>query len=455
MQTNNSKSLSSNSAANCATKDNQALEYEFGGRHLLASYLNCCSEALSDAKAIDKAMREAIKASGATVLSANEHLFEGGGMTALYLLSESHASIHTYPEHNSCFVDIFTCGYVCEPKEFDRVLREYFKPQESSMRYMDRASATKEMDSSDESISVESNNIATWNKDGEKRTIFFQPLEMETFVVDKVLLETKTKYQSVMVADTAKYGRILVLDGDLQSAQTDEELYHEFLVHPAMMFHKDPKSVLIVGTGEGATIRETFKYKNNPEVTAVDIDQEVVEICRDYLPTWHRGALAADSRATLLYEDGLEYLRREKKTFDVIIMDVVSDHEEGPAEALYTDAFYNLVKTKLSPGGIVGIQGMYANCYPESRMHRKLRGAVESAFSQVHTYSTYVQSFWAEWGFLLASDWCDPNAEGTLEVLKNRFAQRVSTDAMVHLTPELLLASFAMSKSNKKALGIK
>lgn len=451
MQTNNSKSLS----PNCATKDNQALEYEFGGRHLLASYLNCCSEALSDSKAIDKAMREAIKASGATVLSANEHLFEGGGMTALYLLSESHASIHTYPEHNSCFVDIFTCGYVCEPKEFDRVLREYFKPQEASMRYMDRGSVTKEMDSSDESISVESNNIATWNKDGDKRTIFFQPLEMETFVVDKVLLETKTKYQSVMVADTAKYGRILVLDGDLQSAQNDEELYHEFLVHPAMMFHQDPKSVLIVGTGEGATIREAFKYKNNPEVTAVDIDQEVVEICRDYLPTWHRGALAADSKATLLYEDGLEYLRREKKTFDVIIMDVVSDHEEGPAEALYTDAFYNLVKTKLSPGGIVGIQGMYANCYPESRMHRKLRGAVESAFSQVHTYSTYVQSFWAEWGFLLASDWCDPTAEGNLELLKKRFAQRVSTNAMVHLTPELLLASFAMSKSNKKALGIK
>ncbi|MDX2107777.1 MAG: adenosylmethionine decarboxylase [Candidatus Melainabacteria bacterium] len=457
MQTNNSKSHSKASATNCATQENQALEYEFGGRHLLASYLNCSSEALADAKAIDKAMREAIQASGATVLSVNEHLFEGGGMTALYLLSESHASIHTYPEHKSCFVDIFTCGYVCEPKEFDRVLREYFKPDESSMRYMDRGSVTKEMDSSDESIAIESNNIASWNKDGEKRKIFFQPHEMESFVVDEVLLDTKTKYQSVMVCDTAKYGRILVLDGDLQSAQNDEELYHEFLVHPAMMMHKDPKSVLIVGTGEGATIREAFKYKNNPDVTAVDIDQEVVEICRDYLPTWHRGALNADSKATLLYEDGLEYLRREKKTFDVIIMDVVSDHEEGPAEALYTAAFYNLVKTKLSPGGIVGIQGMYANSYPESRMHRKLRGAVESAFSQVHTYSTFVPSFWAEWGYLLASDWCNPTESGLdmLETLKTRFKERVSSDAMVHLTPELLLGSFAQSKANRKALGIK
>lgn len=454
MHTNNSNKHSQGTAT-CATQENAELEYEFGGRHLLASYLNCSPEALDDAKAIDAAMRAAIKASGATVLSANEHIFEGGGMTALYLLSESHASIHTYPEHKSCFVDIFTCGYVCEPKEFDRVLRDYFKPQEASMRYMDRGSTTKEMDSSNESLTLESNNIASWNKDGEQRKVFFQPGEMEGFVVDEVLLETKTKYQSVMVADTKKFGRILVLDGDLQSAQKDEELYHEFLVHPAMMFHKNPKSVLVVGTGEGATLREAFKYKNNPAVTAVDIDQEVVEICRKYLPTWHKGALEADSKATLLYEDGLEYLRREKQLFDIIIMDVVSDHEEGPAEALYTDAFYNLVKSKLAPGGIVGIQGMYANFYPESRMHRKLRGAVESAFSQVHTYSTFIQSFWSEWAFLLASDWCDPNAEGTLETLKSHFAERVAPDAMVHLTPELLVASFAQGKSNKKALGLK
>jgi len=456
MQTNNLKTNTHNSSTQtaCATQD--ALpEYEFGGRHLFASYLNCSSEALLDAKAIDNAMREAVNASGATVLSVNEHLFEGGGMTALYLLSESHASIHTYPEHKSCFVDIFTCGYVCEPKEFDRVLREYFKPEDASMRYMDRGSVTKEMDSSNESMTIDSNNVASWIKDGEKRQVFFQPHEMENFVVDKILLETKTKYQSVMVADTQKYGRILVLDGDLQSAQNDEELYHEFLVHPAMMLHKDPKSVLIVGTGEGATIREAFKYKSNPAVTAVDIDQEVVEICRDYLPTWHKGALNAGTKANLVYDDGLAYLRSEKQLFDVIIMDVVSDHEEGPAEALYTDAFYNLVKTKLAPGGIVGIQGMYANHYPESHMHHKLRGAVEAAFTQVHTYSTFIQSFWSEWGYLIASDWCDPNAAGTLELLKKRFDERVSPDAMVHLTPELLFASFAQSKTNKKALGIK
>lgn len=452
MHKNNSNTLSSGAASQLSTNSS---EYEFGGRHLLASYLNCDSEKLADAKKIDQAMRQAIKASGATVLSVNEHVFEGGGMTALYLLSESHASIHTYPEHNSCFVDIFTCGYVCEPKEFDRVLRDYFKPEQTSMRYLDRSELNKDVSSTDESVHLRNGNLGHWRKEDVERKVFFQPGEMEGFVIDDVVLETETKFQSVMIADTKKYGRILVLDGDIQSAQSDEELYHEFLVHPAMMFHPDPKSVLVVGTGEGATLREAFKYKNNPSVTAVDIDQEVVEICRKYLPTWHRGALEPTSRATLLYEDGLEYLRRGDNKFDVIIMDVVSDHEDGPAEALYTDAFYNLVKTKLNPGGILGIQGMYAHFYPEAKMHRKLRGAVESAFSQVHTYSTFIPSFWAEWAYLLASDWCDPKSGDALSVLQKRFEERLAADALVHLTPEMLVSSFVQSKANKKALGLK
>ncbi len=449
MHKNNSNTLSPESQGSPKETD-----YEFGGRHLLASYTNCSPESLADPKKIDTAMREAITASGATVLDVSEHVFEGGGMTALYLLSESHASIHTYPEHKSVFVDIFTCGYVCEPKEFDRVLRNYFKPEQNSTRYLDRGVSNRELETSDESLQVISNNVAHWQKDNTERKVFFQPGEMEGFVIDNVVLETETKFQKVMIADTKKFGRILVLDGDIQSSQNDEELYHEFLVHPAMMFHKNPRSVLIVGTGEGATIREAFKYKSKPTVTAVDIDQEVVEICRQYLPTYHKGALEPTSEAELLYEDGLEYLRREQKKFDVIIMDVVSDLEDGPAEALYTDAFYNLVKTKLNPGGILGIQGMYANFYTEARMHRKLRGAVESAFSNVHTYSTHVPSFWAEWAFILASDWCDPSEE-TMSEMKKRFQERLSPDALLHLTPELLLASFVHSKANKKALGLK
>jgi S-adenosylmethionine decarboxylase len=125
------------------TVDNSApeeatTEYEFGGRHLFASYVDCDPESLRSPVELDQAMRRAIEASGATVLKESRHIFEGGGLTNVYLLSESHASIHTYPEHNSCFVDIFTCGYVCEPTRFHEVLVEFFKPKTVSKRLTNR-----------------------------------------------------------------------------------------------------------------------------------------------------------------------------------------------------------------------------------------------------------------------------------------------------------------------------
>jgi S-adenosylmethionine decarboxylase len=103
--------------------------FEFFGRHLMASYVGCDAAALSDRAGLMAAMRAAVKASGATLLNSIEHSFSPAGMTAVMLLSESHASIHTYPEHGACFVDLFTCGRLCSAERFDTVLRAYLRPQ--------------------------------------------------------------------------------------------------------------------------------------------------------------------------------------------------------------------------------------------------------------------------------------------------------------------------------------
>lgn len=105
-------------------------EYAFEGRHFLASYCGCDPEAISNVQALEKVVHLAIEASGATILGSSVHYFPPDGLTLIVLLSESHASIHTYPEHGSCFVDLFTCGNRCSEKEFDRILREYLKPQQ-------------------------------------------------------------------------------------------------------------------------------------------------------------------------------------------------------------------------------------------------------------------------------------------------------------------------------------
>lgn len=108
--------------------------YGFVGRHFLASYMGCDSAALQNKAGLQQTMRAAAKAAGASVQGYTEHSYEPQGYTLVLLLSESHASIHTYPEHNACFVDIFTCGTACRPEKFDAVLRQYLRPASYNAR---------------------------------------------------------------------------------------------------------------------------------------------------------------------------------------------------------------------------------------------------------------------------------------------------------------------------------
>lgn len=107
-------------------------EYNFVGTHFMASYKECNVEALTDLPKLKEALVEAAKASGATVLDTVDYTFEPDGLTMVVLLSESHASIHTYPEHRACFVDLFTCGHKCSAAKFDEALRTYLEPQKVS-----------------------------------------------------------------------------------------------------------------------------------------------------------------------------------------------------------------------------------------------------------------------------------------------------------------------------------
>ena len=108
----------------------EAEGYQFYGRHFIAEYYGCDGQALSDTDRLSEVMREAAIASGACLLGSADHHFDGSGYSMVLLLSESHASVHTYPEHRACFVDLFTCGQKCSAERFDMVLKEYLKPQQ-------------------------------------------------------------------------------------------------------------------------------------------------------------------------------------------------------------------------------------------------------------------------------------------------------------------------------------
>ena len=112
--------------------------YEFYGKHFIASYFECDQQAIGDDKKLQEVLKDAARASGAEILESSSYVFDTGGLTQAILLSESHASIHTYPEYSSCFVDLFTCGHRCDWKEFDQVMQDYLKPKKSQIQVLIR-----------------------------------------------------------------------------------------------------------------------------------------------------------------------------------------------------------------------------------------------------------------------------------------------------------------------------
>lgn len=216
-----------------------------------------------------------------------------------------------------------------------------------------------------------------------------------------IKFDAKSPFQRVQVVETVPFGTTLVLDGKTQSAAGDEKVYHESLVHPALLAHPNPKTVYIGGGGELGTAREILRHKSVEKVVMVDIDKVVVDICREQLPEWNDGS-TEDPRLELHYTDAKAFLESYEGTFDVIIMDIADPIEAGPGIALYTQEFYSFAITKLNPGGFLVTQsgpGAGFNCTEcFSVIHQTLR----KSFDYVLPYTADIPSFGSTWAFNLA-----------------------------------------------------
>ncbi len=236
---------------------------------------------------------------------------------------------------------------------------------------------------------------------------YLSPCEGHIHGIDQIVFSQKTAFQQVEIIDTQSYGRCLVLDGKMQSSERDEFIYHEALVHPAMVIHPNPKNVFIVGGGEGATLREILRYPSVEHVLMVDIDKEVVESCRRHLPQWHQGAFE-DPRTELQYLDARKYLEETEEVYDLIIIDISEPVEEGPAYLLYTREFYTLILERLGAAGMISLQAgtiSAGNLLNFSAVYQTLK----AVFPIVAPYYACIPSFGLPWGFALASKQVDPN----------------------------------------------
>lgn len=279
-------------------------------------------------------------------------------------------------------------------------------------------------------------------------TLYFETLHSsygQYFEIDKLLYEQKTSQWHLSIFENARFGRVMALNGAIQTTEADEFVYHEMLTHVPVLAHGKVKSLLIIGGGDGGMLREVVKHKDIERIVMVEIDGAVVDMCKTWLPNHSAGAYD-DPRVELVIADGMDYVATTDARFDVIISDCTDP--VGPGEVLFSSDFYAGCKRCLNEGGIFVAQ----NGVPFMQ--------VESLQDTVRRMSSYTRECWfytaavpTYIGGTMAFAWATDNPEARrheLATLEARFNESgISTR---YYTPALHQASFALPKYVEQAI---
>jgi spermidine synthase len=261
----------------------------------------------------------------------------------------------------------------------------------------------------------------------------------QNFRIDKLYFEHKTDHQHLMIFHNAALGRVMTLDGIVQTTEKDEFIYHEMMAHVPILAHGRAHRVLIIGGGDGGMLREVLKHRSVEQVTMVEIDATVIDMAKEYLPNHSAGAFD-DPRTGIVISDGIEFVRRTDQRFDVIISD--STDPIGPGEVLFTNDFYRYCKEILNPGGIMVTQNGVAFFQLDEVMttHRRMK----QSFADQTFYCAAVPTYY---GGLMTFAWGSQEKslrEVDLTTLRKRFEQ--SAIETRYYTPDIHRASFALPR---------
>ena len=259
----------------------------------------------------------------------------------------------------------------------------------------------------------------------------------QQFVMDEVLFEVDTGHQHLIIFNNGQWGTVMALDGVIQTTEKDEFIYHEMMVHVPMLAHGEAKKILIIGGGDGGILREVLKHQNVESVTQVEIDQQVIDMCIEYLPNHSAGAYN-NPKANIVIADGVDFVNECSEQFDVIISD--STDPMGPGEVLFTSRFYQGIKNCLNEGGVFVAQNGVSFMQTEevTTTHKRLSPLFNEASFYSGAVPTYV-------GGIMTFAWATDNLalkKVSLETIEARYkAANLSTR---FYTPAVHKGSFAL-----------
>lgn len=259
--------------------------------------------------------------------------------------------------------------------------------------------------------------------------------------VEKVLMPPQhSKFQEIAVFESAKLGRVLIIDGRIQLTTADEFTYHEMMTHLPIMAHGKVKNILVIGGGDGGALRECMKHKG-VKATLVDIDEKIIECSKNFFPTLHAGVWE-NPNVTTIVGDGIKFVEETPERFDVIIIDSTDPVEEGPSSVLYKPAFYQSCKRCLNPGGILVAQ----NGHPQFESYSRV---ALSHMAQVFKHTTVYQfSVPTYLGGLESIGFASDNPDTisiSVEELEKRW-KATGIDNAKHYTPAYHKAVFVLPK---------
>lgn len=258
-----------------------------------------------------------------------------------------------------------------------------------------------------------------------------------------VLFSDNSPFQKVEIIESdSKLGKILTLDDLMMTTEGDEFFYHEMITHIPMMNHKEPKTVLVIGGGDGGTVREVLKHDTVEKVVLCEIDGMVIDACKKYLPTI---ACELDNpKCEILVEDAIEYIKDKKNMFDIILID--STDPIGPGEGLFTEEFYTNVKNSMKKGGILAVQSESPIAQTESvsKMYKLLKKVFPICKAYSSNIPTYPGGYWT-WAY------CSVDVE-PLSYIDDRRCDEITKTCKVY-NREYHLARFALPNYIKELIG--